>query len=161
MENKTETKAEAKRTRFNFLDVLIIMAVLALIAGIMWRQELTEKIEIRDSQNTVTVNCEFELVDTADAVAQYGARFEEGTTPVYMDGLQIGVVEKTVSTVNTDSSADGEPISVETLLLKLTVVSNPSGYYLENGTKLFLGGQYRLHTKTQDFAVEITGIKGR
>ena len=37
-----------KRTRFNFLDFLLILAVLALVAGIIWRQELSDKIEIRD-----------------------------------------------------------------------------------------------------------------
>ncbi|MBQ3081086.1 MAG: DUF4330 family protein [Clostridia bacterium] len=151
-----------KKARFNFLDFLLVLAVFALVAGIIWRQELSDKIEIRDIENTVTVECEFETVvgeDTADA-AYNAVRFPEGSTFVYMNGVAVGTVEKkTTQAIPEGSDSEGKhPVKVEKLSLKLSVVSKDSGYYLEGGEKLFIDGEYRLHTKTTEFTVRIVSI---
>ena len=155
-----------KKTRFNFLDFLLALAVFALIAGIIWRQELSDKIEIRDIENTVTVLCEFDMVvDGADAAetAYNTVKFTDGSTFVYMDGVAVGTVEKRTVVVPGEESAEtsgdsGSTVKVEKLQLKLSVVSKDSGYYLAGGEKLFIDGEYRFHTKTQEFTVRISTI---
>lgn len=145
-----------KKTRFNFLDFLLVLAVFALVAGIIWRQELSDKIEIRDIENTVNVVCEFEMADEAFSAV----KFAEGSTFVYMNGVAVGTVEKKTTQSAPDESDDqgNRPVKVEKLSLKLAVVSNDSGYYLEGGVKLFIDGEYRMHTKTEEFTVHITSI---
>lgn len=155
-----------KKTRFNFLDFLLVLAVFALIAGIIWRQELSDKIEIRDIENTVTVLCEFDMVvdgaDTAET-AYNTVKFTDGSTFIYMDGVAVGTVEKRTVVVPREESAEtsgdsGSTVKVEKLQLKLSVVSKDSGYYLAGGEKLFIDGEYRFHTKTQEFTVRISTI---
>lgn len=160
---------DKKKTRFNFLDLLLIVAVVALVAGIIWRQELSDKIEIRDIENTVTVLCEFDAAadagsDTAET-AYNRVKFEDGSTFIYMDGVAVGSVEKSTTVItseeseeSSDSSQGNRPIKVEKMHLKLSAVSKESGYYLAGDVKLFIGGEYRFHTKTQEFTVRISSI---
>lgn len=152
-----------KKTRFNFLDFLLVLAVFALVTGIIWRQELSDKIQIRDIENTVTVICEFDMVnDGADgAEAAYNkVKFSDGSTPIYMDGVSVGTVEKSTVVIPTEDSSveGGGGVKEEKLSLSLSVVSKDSGYYLAGDEKLFIDGEYRFHTKTQEFTVHINEI---
>lgn len=152
-----------RKIRFNFLDVLIILAVLALVLGIIWREELAERIETKNIENTVTVVCEFNAFispDGADSVSAY--KFEDGKTTVYTEGVEIGYVE-TVSTVvsapdesGDGTSGDGEvQQTVKETKLYLKAVSRDSGYYIGGETKLIIGEEYLFHTKTSEFTVRI------
>lgn len=155
-----------KRVRFNFLDVLIILATLALVAGIIWREELTERIETRNIENTVTVSCDLNaFVSTDKEGTVYAVKFEEGNTPVYMDGVEVGYVQAvrtvvsqpddSVDDTSKDEDTPQEPQIVEETKLFLKAVSRSSGYYIGGETKLLIGGEYLLHTKTSEFTVRI------
>ncbi len=124
-----------RKTRFNFLDLLIILAISALVMGIMWRQELTDEIQIMETKNTVSVICEAEII-AGDLSAA------EKETLVYMDGVEVGKAQK----------------AGEALRLAFSAVSKDSGYYLESDAKLFIDGEYKLHTKTEEFTVKILSV---
>jgi len=141
-----------KKARFNFLDVLIILGVLALVAGIIWRQELTQRIQIENSENTVTVACGF---------VSSNAVFKDGTFTVYYNGEEIGSVERKTVEVSVEPTEDGEEPTHTTTVeqaLTLNVVEKESGYYLNGDTKLVLNGEYNFHTDVQEFTVNITSI---
>lgn len=152
------------KIRFNFLDVLIILAVFLLILGIIWREELTEKIETRNIENTVTVSCGINAyVPAENEDGAYAVKFGEGKTDVYLDDAEAGYIEtvvvQTAEESSGDSSADGDAQqTVEETTLYLKVVSRESGYYIGGETKLLLGGEYLFHTKTEQFFVKILSI---
>ncbi len=155
-----------RRIRFNFLDFLLVLGVFALVAGIIWRQELTDKIQIRDSENTLNVICEFELISGDEEGGSYKRiQFEDGSTEIYMGDTAVGNVEKTTVYANPETSEDsGEEsaeaqVAVEKLRLKLSAVSKDSGYYLAGDVKLYINGVYRFHTKTAEFSVRIGSIE--
>lgn len=141
-----------KKARFNFLDVLIILGVFALVAGIIWRQELTQRIQIENSENTVTVTCSF---------VSANARLADGTADVYYNGEKVGSVERKTTEVSLEPSENSEePTHTATVeqTLTLNVVEKDSGYYLNGDTKLVLDGEYCFYTDLQEFTVNITSI---
>lgn len=146
-----------KRTKFNLLDALIVLAVIALIAGIIWRQELTERIRIEESEKTVVVSCGFEPVDVRTDV-----EFAEGETVVYYsDGGEAGVVLVTLSeedSLGEESGAETE--RGETAVLRLSAVEKDSGYYLANGEKLTVGLRLKLHSDMYEFTALIDSVGG-
>jgi len=154
-----------RKIRFNFLDVLLVLGVLALVAGIIWRQELTDRIQIRDSENTLGVVCEFELVTREEDGGSYKRiQFAEGSTAVYMSDFSVGNVEKTTVYATPEISGDSDEsedggVAIEKLSLNLKAVSKDSGYYLAGDVKLYINGVYRFHTKTEEFSVRITSIE--
>lgn len=124
-----------RKTRFNLLDLLIILAVGALVVGVMWRQELTDKVQIMETKNTVSVLCDAEIID-GDLSA------EGDNILIYMDGVEVGKAAK----------------ALDKLRFAFSAVSKDSGYYLESDAKLFIDGEYKLHTKTEEFTVRIVSI---
>ena len=160
-----------RKIKFNFLDVLLILGVFALVAGIIWRQELTDKIQIRDSENTINVTCEFELISGEEDQSSYRRiQFEDGSTRIFMNGVVVGTVEKTTihatpeasedsGSTDDDSKEDEVTAAIEKLHLKLSAVSKDSGYYLAGDVKLYINGVYRFHTKNEEFSVRIGSIE--
>lgn len=154
-----------RKIRFNFLDVLLILGVLALVAGIIWRQELTDRMQIRDSENTLGVVCEFELVTREEEGGLYKrVQFSEGSTAIYMNNSAVGNVEKTTlyaspETSGEENGSEDAGVAIEKTLLNLRAVSKDSGYYVAGEVKLYIGGVYRFHTKTEEFSVRITSIE--
>lgn len=152
-----------RRVKFNFLDVLIILATFSLIVGIIWREELTERIETRNMENTVSVSCVINAFVSGEGEV-YAVRFEDGRTPVYLDGTEIGYVETVRSSVSEESASDdvsgddSAPQAVEETRLYLKAVSRDSGYYIGGVTKLLIGGEYLLNTKTSQFTVRILTV---
>lgn len=156
-----------KRIRFNFLDVLIVLAVLALVVGIIWREELTERIEDRNIENTITVCCELNAFAN-DGTEVRGIKFEEGKTVVYLDGEEVGYIEHTrvvesAPEESGDESGDEDEIErpaqiTEETKLYLKAVSRESGYYVSGQTKLLIGGDYEMNTKDTRFTVHLLSI---
>ncbi len=152
-----------RRIKFNFLDVLFILATLALVVGIIWREELIERVETKNIENTVTVCCDMNAYVTEGVDTVYGVKFEEGKTPVYMNGVEVGYVLHTKEVASAESSSDesapqAPQVSEETTLY-LKAVSRNSGYYMGGETKLLIGNEYLLHTKTSEFTVRILTVE--
>lgn len=142
-----------KAPKFNFLDVLIILAALSLVVGIIWREELTDRIESKNIEDTVTVVCGINAFASAAGDDQR-VKFGEGQTAVYIDGTEVGYIV-TVQTVTEESDADSTQHITEETKLYLKAVSRESGYYIGGEEKLLIGGKYLMHTKTMEFTVQI------
>lgn len=142
-----------KAPKFNFLDVLIILAALSLVVGIIWREELTDRIESKNIEDTVTVVCGINAFASAAGDDQR-VKFGEGQTAVYIDGAEVGYIV-TVQTVTEESDADSTQHITEETKLYLKAVSRESGYYIGGEEKLLIGGKYLMHTKTMEFTVQI------
>lgn len=142
-----------KAPKFNFLDVLIIIAALSLVVGIIWREELTDRIESKNIEDTVTVVCGINAFASAAGDDQR-VKFGEGQTAVYIDGAEVGYIV-TVQTVTEESDVDSTQRITEETKLYLKAVSRESGYYIGGEEKLLIGGKYLMHTKTMEFTVQI------
>lgn len=142
-----------KAPKFNFLDVLIIIAALSLVVGIIWREELTDRIESKNIEDTVTVVCGINAFASAAGDDQR-VKFGEGQTAVYIDGAEVGYIV-TVQTVTEESDVDSTQHITEETKLYLKAVSRESGYYIGGEEKLLIGGKYLMHTKTMEFTVQI------
>lgn len=145
-----------KGARFNFLDVLIILAALSLVAGIIWREELTERIENENMEDTVTVVCGINAFASA-AGDEQRVKFGVGQTVVYIDGVEVGYIETVETVASEETSADDDAPShnTEETRLYLKAVSRESGYYIGGEKKVIIGGEYLMHTKTTEFTVQI------
>lgn len=157
-----------RKVRFNFIDVLIVLATLALVVGIIWREELTERIEDRNIENTVTVCCTLNaFVSYEKDCSVQAMKFDEGKTAVYLDGTEVGYIETTHTVVSNDEVSGDESgkeegkitQTVDETKLYLKAVSRDSGYYIEGQTKLLIGGEYDLHTKTSEFTVRLLSVQ--
>lgn len=92
-----------RKIRFNFIDLLIVLAVIALVAGVIWREELSDRVKTENIENTVTVCCDFNAF--SDSRCSHAESFEEeGRTAVYINGTEAGYIE----TVYTENSGDAE-----------------------------------------------------
>lgn len=146
-----------KAPKFNFLDVLIILAALSLVVGIIWREELTDRIESKNIEDTVTVVCGINAFASASGDDQK-VKFGEGETVVYINGTEVGYIA-TVQTVTTEESdPDSAQHVTEETKLYLKAVSRESGYYIGGEEKLLIGGKYLMHTKTMEFTVQILSV---
>jgi len=158
-----------RKIKFNLLDLLIIVAVGALVAGIIWRRELTQRIKLEDSENTVSVECAF-IVTGVKTPPEFNG---EVTTVYFSDGSEAQVIKTPVKNVKNDeslpeSSYDGLPESseeyneapppAEILTLRFKAVSKADGYYLEGGGKLFIDAALPLHTTLYEFTALILSI---
>lgn len=143
-----------KAPKFNFLDVLIILAALSLVAGIIWREELTDRIESKNMEDTVTVVCGINAFASAAGDDQK-VKFDEGQTVVYIGGTEVGYIVTVKTAASEESDTDSaQPVTEETKLY-LKAVSRESGYYIGGEEKLLIGGKYLMHTKTMEFTVQI------
>lgn len=131
---------QKKKLNFNLLDVIIVLALALLACGIIWRQELTKQIQIRDTQNTVTVVCGIE--------PENNTVIDEGDTYLTMLAGNDAIISK---------SADIEGVIGE-IQLRLTAVELESGYYLQDGSKLLVEESYILHSEIREYRVKILSI---
>ena len=134
------------------LDVLIVLAVLCLLAGIFWRKELSEVIEEQARENTVSVTCTCTVV-----VAEDGEKIKlpEDICDVFYNGKKVGVL---VSSVVTDESTDeSAKQDLQEIAIKLSAVEEDSGYYI-NGAKLIIGEEYDFYTTMYEFTARIDDI---
>lgn len=156
-----------RRIRFNLLDVLIVIALCALVAGIIWRQELTDRVEQEEKENTVTLLCGFEC---SDGDAYIIGSLPEGDTTLYYNGTAVGVLSRGISESELsaedsgdkggESSTDTSKVSsfIRGTEVRLYAVEKDSGYYPVPDTKLLLGKSYRFNTKDCEFTLTITSI---
>ncbi len=126
---------QKKKLSFNLLDVIIVLALALLACGIIWRQELTKQLKVRDTQNTVSVICTAEMLNTTELT--------EGQTDATM-------TEGNKATITTTD--DGK------VSIKLTAVELESGYYLADGSKLLVEKSYVLHSETTEYSIKILTI---
>ncbi|MBE6677604.1 MAG: DUF4330 family protein [Ruminococcaceae bacterium] len=137
---------------FNLLDVLIVLAVLCLIAGILWRKELTAVVEQHAKENATNVFCTCTVVEFENGEK---AKLPSDITDVYYKGEKIGVLVPSV--VTDEVSEEDTTNDIPTVAVKFTAVEEDSGYYI-NGTKLVLGEEYSLYTDLYEFTVRIEQI---
>ncbi len=143
--------AKTKKS-FNLLDVLIVLAVLCLIAGIFWRKELTAVVEQHAKENTVNVFCTCTVMDFEDGEK---AKLPSDITDIYYKGEKIGVLVPSV--VTDEVSEEENDGGIHTVAVKFTAVKEDSGYYI-NGTKLMQDEEYSLYTDLYEFTVRIEQI---
>lgn len=146
-----------KAPKFNFLDVLIILAALALVAGIIWREELTDRIESKNIEDTVTVVCGVNAF-ASTAGDNQKVKFGDEQTAVYIDGAEVGYIVTVQTPTTEESDADSAQHITEETKLYLKAVSRESGYYIGGEEKLLIGGKYLMHTKTMEFTVQILSV---
>ncbi len=142
--------AKTKKS-FNLLDVLIVLAVLCLIAGIFWRKELTTVVEQHAKENTVSVFCTCTVIELEGGET---AKLPSNITDIYYEGEKVGTL---VPSVVTDESGEEDTVDQRTVAVKLTAVEENSGYYLNN-TKLVQGEKYSFYTDLYEFTLRIEQI---
>lgn len=143
--------AKTKKS-FNLLDVLIVLAVLCLIAGIFWREELTALVEQHAKENTVSVSCTCTVVDFDDGTK---LQMPSEITDIYYDGEKVGVIVPSV--VTDEESAEDKAAGTRTVAISFSAVEEDSGYYI-NGTKILQGEVYTFYTDLYEFTVRIEQI---
>ncbi len=131
---------QRKKLSFNLLDVIIVLALALLACGIIWRQELTKQIALRDTQNTVPVLCTVSVLNSTE--------------------LEAGEKEATLvagnkATLVKDEDSAGTAGEVR---LKLTAVELESGYYLADGSKLLVEESYVLHSGNKEYSIRILSL---
>lgn len=153
-----------KKIKFNVLDVIIVIALLALVAGILWRKELSDAVDQLDKENTVAVTCEFTNVTEEDE--RHMLNNLKGNPDVYYNGVKVGTIAKvtvadTEESRDEDTSLEGEkPNLLAKNVLVLAAVAKDSGYYIED-TKLVIGEEYRFSAAGWEFSVVIDSIEER
>lgn len=145
---------------FNLLDVLIVLAALCLIAGIFWREELTELVERHDKENTVSIACNCTVLSVDD---NSKALLPDDIVEVYYEGVKVGAIIPSVVADEDESLDDGSSanttgkILTQNVAISFTAVEENSGYYI-NGIKLVQGEEYLLYTDLYEFTVRIDRI---
>lgn len=146
---------------FNFLDVLIVLAALCLVAGILWRNELTRLVERQDKENTVEVVCVCTVAEINEGVS---AALPEKGAKLYCNGEEVGVLLGKTETATQDKVPEesGEEASEEaaavpvaednTITVRLNAVEKSSGYYIDD-VKLIHGATLELYTDLYELKV--------
>lgn len=149
-----------RKIKFNILDVIIVLALLALVAGILGRDELSKTLKRFDEENTVAVLCEFSNPVEAD---ERGILNNIKDNPdVYYNGVKVGTFAKVTVDESTQldavDSAEGGATVQERNMLALSVVAKDSGYYLGE-QKLLIGHSYRFSADGWEFTAIIKSIE--
>ncbi len=146
-----------KKKIFNFLDVLIVLAVLGLIAGVLWRQELTQLVKQRNEENTVVILCDCTVVSPEGYTV---TSLPDANTKLFYDGKEVGVLIGNVADeTSTDSTRDSVTVDPDSsFTVKLSAVEKESGYYIAE-SKLLKGREYTFYTNMYEFTVCINEIK--
>ncbi len=129
-----------KKFAFNLIDVIVVIAIGLLACGIIWRQELTKQIELRDNENTVDIVCNVAF---------------ENTEKLPEDGSAIKLLAGNSGTLSyiTDESGNKQA------LLSFKAVELESGYYLANGTKLLVEKSYVFHCGLAQYSVKVLSVE--
>lgn len=149
---------------FNLLDVLIVLALLFLVACILWGKELTRVVERQEMEQATDVLCTCTLGEGYDSETV----LPEKGTKLYFDGEEVGVfmgeVMPAAPELSEEISNEGEPaedIAIEEqtyVAIRFHAVEKKSGYYL-NDLKLTHGSELTLYTDLYEFAVCISAFE--
>ena len=144
---------------FNLLDVLIVLAVVCLVSGILWRQELTERIEKQDKENTVEVYC---LCTVLPLDGGEKAALPDKEVVLYYEDKEVGAFLGDYA----EEEESEEEISVEEkhhasqdglVKIKLYAVEKESGYYIDD-MKLVRGAVLELNSELYELSLSINEI---
>jgi hypothetical protein len=151
----------AKKKRINFLDVLIVLAVLLAIAAFFMRGKI---LSFFREEATYVVTYSFVAEDLE---AEQAAYLASGTS------LYNGAGEKMGDTLSVNRSeatdphvlADGHTVYVQNGDVELSGTVSAVGYsvdgfiYLADGTLLVPGGEITVFTREAVFTLQITGVQ--
>ncbi len=129
-----------KKFAFNLIDVIVVIALGLLACGIIWRQELTKQIELRDTKNTVEVIC---------TVSFYSAE----NLPA--DGAEVELLAGNKGSLSYVKTQGG----TSQIYMRLSTVELESGYYLEDGTKLLVEKDYAFHSNLAEYTVKVLSLE--
>lgn len=145
---------------FNLLDVLIVLAVVCLVSGILWRQELTERIEKQDKENTVEVYCLCTVLPLDDGEK---AALPDKEVVLYREdkevGTFLGYYEEDADDSEEETSAEEKHYTNQDGLvkIKLYAVEKESGYYIDD-MKLVRGAVLELNSELYELSLSINEI---
>lgn len=144
---------------FNLLDVLIVLAVVCLVSGILWRQELTERIEKQDKENTVEVYCVCAVLPLDDGEK---AALPENDVVLYYEDKEVGTFlgdyEEEEESAGEASEEEKHYSSGDGLVrIKLYAVEKESGYYIDD-MKLVRGAVLDLNSELYELSLSINEI---
>ena len=174
MDNENKVKAK-KRLGFNAIDALIIVLILAAIAGLVLRYTVLNDVEDASSYDTYYITFKSgEIPQSACDAIDQTAKDADGENWVYLQNGTTRVGELTAGSVTYLPSEtlaedkDGNKVVVHypdlfdaTGMIKCAgFVSSETGAFRLNGKlDLAVGSELKVQTKYGDFVIEITAIE--
>ncbi|MBO7157878.1 MAG: hypothetical protein J6W31_04670 [Clostridia bacterium] len=151
----------AKKKRINFLDVLIVLAVLLAIAAFFMRGKI---LSFFREEATYVVTYSFVAEDLE---AEQAAYLASGTSLYNGAGEKMGETLSVNRSAATDPHvlADGHTVYVQNGDVELSGTVSAVGYsvdgfiYLADGTLLVPGGEITVFTREAVFTLQITGVQ--
>lgn len=155
---------DKKRKRLNIIDILIIIAVIALAAGVALRYNLAEKIGVKSNRDTVIISFLVENIKPTSADA-----FIEGDV-FYIDSnnMELGTLittdQSSAANYNTNSQGivtrDFDSLQRDVrCTLEATGAITDSGFMLGGTYYIGVNKELKIHSKNIMVTVTVTGVK--
>lgn len=156
-----------RRIRFNLVDLVLIIAVLACVTGVYLRYNVSEQFGVNHELNTFTLSFEINNIryTSADAFPEGDAFYLKSPDKLLGTLLSIDSTSPT-EVVYTDDKGNyktayyPEDTRIDlTGRLQTTGIMTESGFLLDGNTFLAPGQTYAVQTPRIDISVTITAIE--